>query len=140
VPAVYAVFCAVAFVAAIVRRSPGGMERIEVICLAGALSSGLVWWLSGSAEYGQIASVATEVIAYVPIMMDAQGENRLSWMLDTVGSMFNLVAVSALSFGLLLYPVAILVCNAFVVWLIGKRRRSQGQDAVLNVGAELATA
>jgi hypothetical protein len=94
----------------------------------GAFSGGLVWWLTGVAEYGQIASVASEMIAYIPIMMDAKEENRMAWSVDTAGSLVNLMAISTPSFGLLLYPVAILLCNAAVVALIGWQR----QESVVN--------
>lgn len=127
----YTIVCASALCAALWRRSEGGkLTALEVICLAGAGVAGLIWWLSGSAVHGQIASVTIEVIAYIPIWRAARGENRTAWSLEATGSVFNMLAISSFTFGLLLYPVAILVCNALLLALIlwsqrAKKRHSE---------------
>ena len=118
VPVAYVAVCAAIFVVALWRRSPGGLTKIEIICLLGAAFTGVVWWASGSAVWGQAASVTIEMIAYVPIWLAARGENKLAWSLETTGSVLNLMAVSQMTFGLLLYPVALLVCNGIVVVLV----------------------
>ncbi len=122
VPAAYVGVCAAILTAALWRRNPGGLTKMEVFCLAGAVSSLLVWWASGSAISGQIASVAVEVVAYIPIWLAAREENPLAWCLELAGSGLNMLAIAHLSFGLLLYPTAILVCNAVVVVLLSRGR------------------
>lgn len=118
VPTIYVLTCAAILAVSLYRRSEGGLERIEIMCLAGAAASGLVWWMSGSAVCGQIASVVCEVAAYIPIWMTARQENRLGWLLEVAGSALNLLAVSSLQLGLLLYPLAMMVCNGLVVILM----------------------
>ena len=118
VPVAYVAVCGAIFVAAVVRRSPGGLSKIEIVCLSGAALAAVIWWVSGSAVWGQVASVAIEMVAYVPIWLVARKENRTAWSLETCGSIINLLAVSQLTFGLLLYPIAILICNGTVVVLM----------------------
>lgn len=115
----YTFVCTAALFAALWRKSESGrLTLLEMACLVGAGITGLVWWMSGSAVHGQVASVAIEVLAYIPIWRAAQSENRTAWSLEAGGSVFNLLAISSLTFGLLLYPVAILACNVLVVALI----------------------
>lgn len=118
VPAAYVVVCTAIFVAAVWRRSPGGLTTMEFVCLGGAAFAGVVWWASGSAVLGQVASVSIEMVAYIPIWMAARHESKLAWSLETTGSVINLLAISQFTLGLVLYPAAILVCNAAVVVLI----------------------
>lgn len=126
----YTIVCASALFASLWRRSESGrLTPLEITCLAGAGIAGLVWWLSGSAVQGQVASVAIEIIAYTPIWRAARGENRTAWSLEATGSAFNMLAISSFTFGLLLYPVAILACNIAVVTLIlWSRRPSKAPD------------
>jgi hypothetical protein len=133
----YTIVCASALFAALWRRNEGGrLTLLEMICLAGAGVTGVVWWLSGSAVHGQIASVTIEVIAYIPIWRAAQHENRTAWSLEATGSVFNLVAISSFTFGLLLYPVAILSCNMLVVALILRSQRTSKRSEEFALAAQ----
>jgi|GEM_PF-4978201 len=131
VPVAYVVVCGSIFIVALLRRSPGGLTNIEYLCLFGAGLSGAVWWVSGSAIYGQLASVAIEVIAYVPIWMAARHEHRLAWSLETAGSVVNLLAISQLTLGLVLYPVALLASNGLVLGLIVWHSRQKHLEPAL---------
>lgn len=123
VAVVCVLLCAAIFVVAVWRRSPGGLNRVEIFCLVGAVMSGVIWWASGSAVYGQIASVGIEMVAYVPVWLAARGENRLGWRLEMASSVVNLAAISQMTFGLLLYPVALLICNGIVLGMIAWQNR-----------------
>lgn len=123
----YTVTCSTIFATAVWRRNAGGLTKVEIICLAGAALTGVVWWWSGSAVWGQVASVSTEVIAYVPIWMAARGENKRAWILETTGSVINMLAIPHMRFGLLLYPTVILVGSAIVVMLIYRPVRASAE-------------
>lgn len=134
VPAVSMLFCWAAFVVAFVRRDrsqrAGGLDSIEIICLLGALAAVPVWALSGSAVNGQILSVGVEVLGYVPVWRAARGESLVSWKFGAIGGAINLAAVPALSFELLLYPVAILTCQLLVIWLAVWPARSASSEVL----------
>jgi len=128
VPLAYVVVCAAICAVALWRRSEGGLSRVEVLCLVGAALSLGVWWVSGSAVSGQVACVVVEVIAYIPIWLTARNENKPAWLLETAGSALNMLAISPLSFALLLYPSAVLACNVLVVALLPWTSRSRQQQ------------
>jgi hypothetical protein len=133
----YTFVCASALFAALWRRNEGGgLTAIEILCLAGAGAAGLVWWLSGSAVHGQVASVIIEVIAYIPIWRAAAGENRTAWSLEASGSVCNLLAISSFTFALSLYPVAILTCNMLVVALILRSARTPRHPEAFALAAQ----
>jgi len=136
VPLAYTVGSAVIFVAALWRRSSGGLSLAEWLCLAGAGLGLVVWWVSGSAVIGQVACVVVEVAAYIPIWLTAHEENCLAWSTEAIGSLLNMVAIAHFSFGLLLYPSAMLICNSLVVILMVWRKPTGVQPIELEPSAQ----
>jgi hypothetical protein len=117
----YAIYCSVVTVVALLLKNKSGATKTDGVCVALAIASGgVMWWTTPLC--GQVVSVLAEVIGYVPILRDHREEDPVAWSLDFGSNVVNMAAVTALTFGLLLYPTVIMVCNGVVVWLVMRQR------------------
>jgi len=103
-------------------EGPPRLHLLDRLCLGGAVASALVWWSFGSTALGLYSAIATECIGLVPTAVKAYArpwtEDRTAWMIATVASALNVLALRSHELALSAYPLYILVTNIVVTALI----------------------
>ncbi len=92
------------------------------MCVAGALLSGVVWWLSGSALLTLVLTVLIDFLGIMPTIYKAYlrpwHEDRLAWGIAYLATILYLFAIGAWVFEIWFYPVYLLITNTILVILI----------------------
>jgi hypothetical protein len=96
-------------------------EKNEGVCIAGSVISLLILWF-GAPAFALFAALATDSFALWPTIQktarNPKEEDRLAWVFTQIANLFNLFAISSLSFGDIAYPVWLFVLDGIVLWLI----------------------
>ena len=102
------------------------LHTLDRICLAGALISALVWWSTSIPFLSLVMNICTEFIGLMPTIIKAykrpQTEDSTAWVVATIASAVNLLAVSVWIPTVALYPVYVFVSNAVVLYPIIRKK------------------
>lgn len=113
-------FTVVAFLS--LQYGEGNWEKSDWICLLGAVISLFVWWILQSAEIALYLIIITDFIGLAPTIYKTYKrpwtESRLSWTIALAASALNVVAIERWVPAISLYPLYVLVTNAFIVGFI----------------------
>ncbi|HSW90638.1 MAG TPA: hypothetical protein VLH84_02620 [Patescibacteria group bacterium] len=112
----------------------GGLSRLDIICLSGALIGVLAWVVTDNPAIALYASITSEFLGYVPLFKKAyihpETESTLSWILGLLAACLNLFALTTLRLDIALYPMYVVFSDGLVVaLLILSRRRLRREDA-----------
>jgi hypothetical protein len=125
VPLAYGV-CSLAVVALAVRRGEGGWTRLDRACIATAIASLAVWWLSGDALVAVAMNAVADTAGNVPTMLKAwrepEREHGWSWACFLAGDLVNLAQLATWDTAAVLYPLTLTVNAAVVVAFCLMRR------------------
>ncbi|MGB4767752.1 MAG: hypothetical protein WBP22_00685 [Candidatus Saccharimonas sp.] len=106
------------------RQGSRQMNRLDVLCIIGAVVGVLVYFMVDSPLVALIVSVVVDAIAFIPTLVhawtDPEEESLASFAVAASGELFVVVAAvaGAASFAGLLYPVYAVVFNGAVAALI----------------------
>lgn len=96
-------------------------EKGEWFCIAGSAASLLILWF-GAPAFALFAALATDSFALRPTIQktirNPKEEDRLAWVFTQTANLFNLFAISSLSFGDIVYPIWLFILDGIVLWLI----------------------
>jgi hypothetical protein len=97
-------------------------EKGEVFCIIGAIVSMIILWVFQAPIVALVASLATDSFALWPTIQktirNPKEEDRLAWVFTQTANLFNLFAISSLSFGDVIYPIWLFILDGIVLWLI----------------------
>ena len=96
-------------------------QKGEWFCIVGSAISLLILWF-GAPALALFAALATDSFALWPTIQktirNPREEDRLAWVFTQTANLFNLFAISTLSFGDVMYPIWLFVLDGIVLWLI----------------------
>lgn len=104
------------------RYGKGGATRMDVLCLAGAVCAGLVWWLTTFALLPHLLILVIDFFGWLPTfkktLREPRSENTLSWLLWTLGACMALWGFEEQEFVTLLYPLYIAITDGIVLFVL----------------------
>jgi len=105
-----------------IRYGTGGWTPFDKVCLLGAGSALLLWWMSGIPFTALIIGILVDIIGYLPTMKkiwhDQGSEDRLTWAMFFIGSILNVFALETWTFEIAILPLYVVVFNAMVLGLL----------------------
>lgn len=105
-------------------------EKGEWLCILGSAVSLIVLWAFKAPAVALGVALITDSFALWPTiqktMKHPEEEDRLAWTLTQTANLFNIFAISTMTFGDIVYPIWLFVLDGIVLWLLffpkGKRR------------------
>lgn len=111
-----------------IRYGEGKWTSFDRICVAGALTAGLIWWLADVPQLTLFLLVAIDFFGLLPTIIKAYKkpgtENRVSWTIATIASVLNVAAIETWVLAVAVYPLYVLITNGVVLYPILFSRRS----------------
>ncbi len=107
---------------------PFHLHLLDRVCLVLALVSAALWWSLEAPFLSLLMNICTECIALLPTMVKAYQrpwtEEKRAWVITTLASMLNLLAVTSWSLAIVLYPVYALITNVGITALILRHKKT----------------
>lgn len=105
-----------------IKYGVGGWTPFDRLCLLGAASGLLLWWISGIPFTALIIGILIDIIGYLPTMRkiwhDPASEDKLTWMMFFMASVLNLFALETWAFEIAILPIYVLVFNGAMLGLL----------------------
>lgn len=109
----------------------GGGEKTDLISLAGAGLSLVLWWWLDSPLAALVTTLAVDVFAAIPTIVktyyEPALEDRFAWSLTFLANILSLFAVERWVLSIAIYPVYTSVIDGLVWLLIFLPRNKNGQ-------------
>lgn len=97
-------------------------ERIDTICLIGAVISAVLWSVSGSALLATVLLLSTDLLGAIPTLKKARvdpfTEERLAWLLTTIATVVNVFAIIDWSVADMLYTPYLFFINGLIAYYL----------------------
>lgn len=111
-----------------IRYGEGGIkDKTDFICLAGAGISIVVWLLFDAPIVALVMNLIIDAFALIPTIKKSytrpETEDFWAWFGTGAGDTLNLFAVERLSFGILIYPIYMLVSDLVIITILGIKKR-----------------
>jgi hypothetical protein len=108
-----------------IKYGEGGVkDRTDVWCFCGALFSIVLWIIFDSPVIALVTNLAIDAFALVPTIKKSwnrpQGENFWAWFGTGVGDTMNIFAIERMSFGIVVYPVWMLLQDLVIIVILFK--------------------
>lgn len=104
------------------KYGEGKWEKLDKICLTGAIISAVIWYFSQSALLVLVINVVMDFLGLLPTIKKSYlrpaGEDRIAWTLESVAGILNIFAVERWVFSIAFYPVYLLIINGIVTLLL----------------------
>ncbi len=104
------------------KYGEGKWERLDQLCLAGALISAVIWYFSKSALVVLLVNILMDFLALIPTIKKSylrpEGEDRIAWTLESLAGVFNLFAIERWTFAIAFYPLYLLALNIVITFLL----------------------
>jgi hypothetical protein len=111
-----------------VKYGVGGWQKIDKIALVGVAISGVLWYISGSPIWGLVAALGVDLMAAAPTIYKSyknpETEDKSAWILTSLGSLINVIAINSWVFSIIVYPLYMLIMNGSITALLFKRKKS----------------
>jgi hypothetical protein len=103
---------------------PFELHTLDRVCLIGALLAIFVWQSLDDAFLALLMTMMVEMVALFPTAVKAytrpETEDKGAWVVTTVASIFNVLAIASFTWGIALYPIYVFITNTaityFIVW------------------------
>jgi len=104
------------------------LHTLDRVCLELALVSAVVWYSLDAPLASLLMNICTELIALFPTIIKAYKrpwtEEKRAWVITTLASVINLLAINKWTFVQALYPVYALIANAGITYFIVRGKQS----------------
>jgi hypothetical protein len=111
------------------KYSVGKWQRLDLICLAGAGLSLLLWWRSGSPLVALLMNTTMDLLGAVPtikkIYYDPSSEDLRFWVMSLIAAILNLLAIENFSLSFVIFPLYLSLLNILVVTLLTRPKWSR---------------
>lgn len=105
----------------------GGWSKFDLICLGGAITAGLVWWLLNEPLFALIINLTMDWLGLMPTVRKSyhrpHTEQRLAWMCWFIGTFINLFAIDKWTIEIAFYPLYMAIGNGIITFLVFYRRK-----------------
>ncbi len=109
-------------VLSLLKRGDRSFERIDGICLFGALVGLGLWWIFDSPAVAVVATISIDLVGCVPTLLHSwqkpHEETTSTFLLAAIGGFFTLLAAGDLRVTSIAYPLYIVVADAAVAAII----------------------
>ena len=110
-------------------EGPFRLHWLDRLSLIGSLTSAAVWWSLRSPVPALFMNICTEFIGLIPTMSKAYRrpwtENPTAWVISTVASVFNVLAIEQWTFIIASYPVYVLLTNTMIAYFIMQKKQME---------------
>lgn len=116
-----------------IRSGIGGRSKTDLICLLVALLGVIFWVIFKTPLYSVFANIVADIAALWPTYVKArkypETETRIAWLVGTISVILDAISVGRLDWSLLLLPVASVVLQGYMVYLLYIREGSGAKRA-----------
>lgn len=111
------------------KYGEGRWERLDQLCLTGALISAAIWYLSESALLVLFINILMDFLGLLPTIKKSylrpEGENRAAWTLESFSGVLNMFAIERWTFAIAFYPMYLLILNVTITVLLFRTIRQK---------------
>ncbi len=116
-----------------IKYGEGGLDdRTDLICIAGAVVSIVLWIIFDSPLIALITNLVVDSFALIPTIKKSflrpEGEDFWAWFGTGVADSLNLFAAEKPSFAILLYPVYMLVSDLIIIFILLLKKKGIMKD------------
>ncbi|MDB4978973.1 MAG: hypothetical protein JWM56_1159 [Candidatus Peribacteria bacterium] len=94
-------------------------NRLDQVCLLGAIIGAILWWITGSSLIALIASLVIDLFGVIPTIQKSwshpEEESKLGWSILLVGGIISIFAIKDWSITVAAYPIQITLTTALIV-------------------------
>jgi hypothetical protein len=110
--------------------------KLDWICLIGVGIGLILWGVYRSPSLTLGINIGIDFLGALPTIRksfrDPYSEDILSWLLFSLGSIINLLAINRWGWQIVLYPIYIVVATTTICFLLWRGRKNQHQKIHLN--------
>lgn len=108
-----------------IKYGVGGTDKLDIICLIASFISLLMWYIFDSALIALVTNLFIDFFAALPTIKKSicnpNEEDRFAWSMTQTGNLFNLFAISNLSFGVIVYPIYTFIIDGIITSLLYRK-------------------
>lgn len=105
-----------------IKFGEGGLSKLDIICLIGAFSGFILWWIFANPLIALIINLIIDFLGLIPTIKKSylrpHTEDEISWVLWFAGSFLNLMAMDIWSVSLFIYPIYMVIGNGLIALLV----------------------
>ena len=115
------------------KYGEGGLKsKTDIICMAGALISVLLWIIFNNPVIALVTNLAIDSFAIIPTIKKSylrpEGEDFWAWFGTGLADSLNMFAVEKFTFAILIYPIYMLVSDLIIIFILLLRKKSIMKD------------
>jgi len=100
----------------------GGFNRLDMVCLFGALIGLTLWRITRSPVVALYINILVDFLGFLPTIQKSylhpETENSLAWIIGTSATALNVLALTTLKLQIALYPIYLFLANGVVTILV----------------------
>lgn len=128
IPIVYATLPLIVFALSF-RYGVGGYNYLDLVCLTGAAIGLLLWKITHVPETALYLNIFVDALGFLPTYKKAYlqpaSENLPAWVIGTLATLLNLLAINKWQLNIALYPLYLAVFNGGVPITLAIRSRQR---------------
>jgi len=105
-----------------IKKGLGGTSKLDIIVFCMVILSLFIWYTTKNPLLGLIMSMITDLIALLPTLTKAwilpETEERRIWIIGIISSFLNIISLSPIVIGKVIFPLFVLIINLVVVLII----------------------
>ena len=105
-----------------IKFGTGGWSSFDKLCLLGASTSLVLWWLFNSALIALLINILIDFFGILPTIkksyLDPTSEEGLPWFITFISCVLNIFAIQVWKFEIWIYPVYMLITNGAIVFIL----------------------
>lgn len=104
------------------KSSRARWQKLDLICLIGAVLSLLFWLLSGNPLVAILINILMDLLGFIPTLRKTwiapKSENLGFWFLSFISTIFNLLAIANFSLLTTVFPVYIFLLDGIMLFIL----------------------
>ena len=109
------------------KKGMGGRDQMDIVVFIMAVFSLIIWKTTNNPVLGLTMSIITDLIAFFPTLVKTwklpYTEEWKFYMSDVIASIFSILAIKNYTYGVLVFPIYILLINTTSVLMINLRKK-----------------
>ena len=111
-----------------IKNGIGGFEKLDLICLVGAITGLILWWVLKTPLLSVFCNILVSLIGYIPtykkVYLKPYTETEISWLTSAVAAILSAVSIGSLNIKLLILPMYSFI-TTFSVFAFIKLRKNK---------------
>jgi len=110
-----------------IKYGEGGLNnKTDLFCLAGAVTSIILWIIFDNPVLALVTNLAVDSFAIIPTIKKAylrpEGEDFWAWFGTGVADSLNMFAIGRVTFAILVYPIYMLSSDLIIIFILFLRK------------------